>query len=262
MGMHMLAGRDVAWDEAAPTMVLSQTAAHAFWPNAGAIDQQIAFNTQPTGLQIVGEVNDAAQTSLATPPAPVVYVSMRRSVRLLHTMTLVVRGRGDAAPLAPLVREAVHDIDPGLPIYNVQTLQSIVDQSVAQPRLNGALMAVFAAAALLLAALGLYGVISYSVTQRRQELGLRVALGAQPGAVLRLVLREGAMLAGVGIAVGAVAALFAARLIRSWLFGIGTADPASFAGVALVLAAVALAASYLPARRAARVSPLIAMRGD
>ena len=262
MGMHMLAGRDVAWDEAAPTMVLSHAAAHAFWPNGSVIDQQIAFNTQPTGLQIVGEVNDAAQTSLATPPAPVVYVSMRRSVRLLHTMTLVVRGRGDAASLTPVVREAVHDIDPSLPIYNVQTLQSIVDQSVAQPKLNGALMAVFAAAALLLAALGLYGVISYSVTQRRQELGLRVALGAQPGAVLRLVLREGAMLAGVGIAVGAVAALFAARLIRSWLFGIGTADPASFAGVAVVLAAVALAASYLPARRAARVSPLIAMRGD
>ncbi len=262
MGMHVVAGRDVAWDEAAPTMVLSQAAAHAFWPNTSVIDQQIAFNTQPTGLQIVGEVNDAAQTSLATPPAPVVYASMRRSVRLLHTMTLVVRGRGNAAALAPLVREAVHDIDPGLPIYNVQTLQSIVDLSVAQPRLNGALMAVFAAAALLLAALGLYGVISYSVTQRRQELGLRVALGAQPGAVLRLVLREGAMLAGVGIAVGAVGALFAARLIRSWLFGIGPADPASFLGVAVVLAAVALAASYLPARRAARVSPLIAMRGD
>ncbi|MGH7649090.1 MAG: FtsX-like permease family protein, partial [Gemmatimonadaceae bacterium] len=262
MGMHMLGGHDVAWDEAAPTMVLSRAAARAFWPNASVIDQQIAFNTQPTGLQIVGEVNDAAQTSLATPAAPVVYVSMRRSIRLLRTMTLVVRGRGDAASLAPIVREAVHDVDPALPVYNVQTLQSIVDQSVAQPRLNGALMAVFAAAALLLAALGLYGVVSYSVTQRRQEIGLRVALGAQPGSVLRLVLREGAMLAAVGIAIGAVGALFAARLIRSWLFGIEPADPASFAGVAVVLAAVALAASYLPARRAARVSPLIAMRGD
>ena len=262
LGMRMLGGHDVAWDEAAPTIVLSQTAAHTFWPNASAVDQQIAFNTQPTGYQIVGEVNDAAQTSLATPPAPVVYVSMRRSVRILHTMTLVVRGRGTAASLTPIVREAVHDIDPSLPIYNVQTLQSIVDQSVAQPRLNGALMAVFAAAALLLAALGLYGVVSYSVTQRRQELGLRVALGAEPGAVLRLVLGEGIALAAVGIAIGAVGALFAARIIRSWLFGIGTADPLSFAGVALLLAAVALAASYVPARRAARVSPLIAMRGD
>jgi len=262
MGMRTLGGHDVAWDEAAPTIVLSQTAARTFWPNASVIDQQIAFNTQPVGYQIVGEVNDAAQTSLATPPAPVVYVSMRRSVRLLHTMTLVVRGRGDAASLAPIVREAVHDIDPGLPTYNVQTLQSIVDQSVAQPKLNGALMGVFAAAALLLAALGLYGVVSYSVTQRRQELGLRVALGAQPGAVLRLVLGEGIVLAAAGIAIGAVGALFGARLIRSWLFGIGPADPTSFVVVALVLAVVALAASYLPARRAARVSPLIAMRGD
>ena len=262
MGMRMIGGHDVAWDEAAPTIVLSQTAARTFWPNASVIDQQIAFNTQPTGYQIVGEVNDAAQTSLASPPAPVVYVSMRRSVRLLHTMTLVVRGRGDAASLTPIVREAVHSIDPSLPIYNVQTLQSIVDQSVAQPKLNGTLMGVFAAAALLLAALGLYGVVSYSVTQRRQELGLRVALGAQPGAVLRLVLGEGIALAAVGIAIGAVGALFGARLIRSWLFGIGPADPASFVLVALVLAAVALAASYLPARRAARVSPLVAMRGD
>jgi len=226
------------------------------------IDQQIAFNTQPTGYQIVGEVNDAAQTSLASPPAPVVYVSMRRSVRLLHTMRLVVRGRGDAASLTPIVREAVHGIDPGLPIYNVQTLQSIVDQSVAQPKLNGTLMGVFAGAALLLAALGLYGVVSYSVTQRRQELGLRVALGAQPGAVLRLVLGEGVALAAAGIAIGTVGALFGARLIRSWLFGIGPADPSSFVLVAVLLAAVALAASYLPARRAARVSPLIAMRGD
>ena len=262
MGMRTIAGHDVAWDEAAPTIVLSRTAARTFWPNASVIDQQIAFNTQPTGYQIVGEVNDAAQTSLASPAAPVVYVSMRRSVRLLRTMTLVVRGRGDAASLAPIVREAVHDIDPGLPIYNVQTLQSIVDQSVAQPKLNGALMGVFAGAALLLAALGLYGVVSYSVTQRRQELGLRVALGAQPGAVLWLVLGEGIALAVAGIAIGGVGALFGARLIRSWLFGIGPADPASFVAVALVLAAVALAASYLPARRAARVSPLIAMRGD
>ncbi|HKB55836.1 MAG TPA: FtsX-like permease family protein, partial [Ramlibacter sp.] len=194
--------------------------------------------------------------------APVVYVSMRRSARLFKTMTLVVRGRGDAASLTPVVREAVHDIDPELPIYNIRTLESIVDQSVAQPRLNGALMGLFAGAALLLAALGLYGVVSYSVAQRRRELGLRVALGAQPAAVLRLVLGEGLALAGVGIAVGAVGAVFAARLIRSWLFGIGPADPASFAGVALALALVALAASYLPARRAARVSPLIAMRGD
>ena len=262
MGMRMLGGRDVAWDEAAPTIVLSQTAARTFWPAASVIDQQIAFNTQPAGYQIVGEVNDAAQTSLASPPAPVVYVSMRRSVRLLHTMTLVVRGRGNAASLTPIVREAVHDIDPGLPIYNVQTLQSIVDHSVAQPRLNGALMAVFAIAALLLAALGLYGVVSYSVTQRRQELGLRVALGAQPGAVLRLVLGEGIALASIGIAIGGVGAFFAARIIRSWLFGIGPADPASFAGVAVLLAGVAIAASYLPARRASRVSPLTAMRGD
>jgi putative ABC transport system permease protein len=149
-----------------------------------------------------------------------------------------------------------------LPLYNVQTLQEIVDQSTAQPRLNIALLGLFAGAALVLAGLGIYGVVSYTVTQRSQEIGVRVALGASRADVLRLVLTEGATLTVIGVACGVVGALFATRLIQSWLFEIGRADPVTFAGVATGLIAVSLVASYLPARRAAQVDPLVAMRAD
>ena len=262
MGMHVLRGHDIEWNEASPSMVVSEGAAKAFWPNQSVTDKQIAFNVQPKGLPVVGEVNDTRQTSLAVAPAPVVYVSMRQIMRLFHTMTLVVRGRGDVASIVATIRQTVHEIDPALPLYNVQTMQEIVDQSTAQPRLNKTLLGMFAGAALLLAGLGIYGVVSYSVAQRRQEIGVRVALGAGPGDVLRLVLGEGAKLAAIGVAIGVAAGVFATRLIQSWLFEIGRADPLTFACVAAGLVVVALFASYIPARRAARVDPLLAMRAD
>lgn len=262
MGMRMLAGQDLAWNESGPSMVVSEAAAHAFWPGQDATEHQIAFNIEPTAYPIVGEVNDTRQVSLATAPAPVVYVSLRRYMRLFRTMTLVVRGSGDVASLMAAVRAAVHDVDPGLPLYNVQTLQSIVDQSTAQARLDTLLLALFGGAALLLAALGIYGVVSYSVTQRQQEIGVRLALGAEPGRVLRLVLGEGALLAIAGVAVGALGSAFATRLVQSWLYGIGRGDPQTFAAVAAILVVVSLAASLVPARRAMLVDPIIAMRGE
>src|SRR5262249_16684464 len=206
---------------------------------------------------IVGEVNDTRQASLATAPAPIVYLSMRRYARVFHTMTVVIRGRPgvDVATTVSTLRAALHGIDPALSLYSVQTMESIVDQSTAQPRLNIALLGVFASAALLLATLGIYGVVSYSVTQPRQELGRGMTLGAQRPAIVRLVLSEGSALAIVGVAIGVVAALFATRLVRSMLFEIGSADPLTFVVVAAVLLAVALTASLLPARRAAAVDP-------
>jgi putative ABC transport system permease protein len=183
-------------------------------------------------------------------------------MRLFHTMTLVVRGRGDVAAIVATIRDAVHEIDPALPLYSVQTMQEIVDQSTAQPRLNKTLLGMFASAALLLAGLGIYGVVSYSVAQRRQEIGVRVALGARPGDVMRLVLGEGAKLAGIGVAIGVLAAVFATQLIQSWLFEIGRVDPLTFTCVAAGLVIVSLVASYIPARRATKVDPLLAMRTD
>jgi putative ABC transport system permease protein len=262
MGMHLLGGRDVAWNEPVPEMVLSSSAAKAFWPSQTAVGQQIAFRADTFGLPVVGEVNDTRQTSLAVVAGPVVYVSMRRYARLFHTMTVVVRGRGEPAAIVATIRQAVLEMDPTIPLFNVQTLQEIVDQSTAQTRLNTMLLSGFGGAALLLAALGIYGVVSYTVTQRRQEIGVRVALGAQSADVLGLVLREGAALALAGVVVGIAVAMFATRFIQSWLFEVGRGDIKTFAAVAAGLVVLSLIASYIPARRASAVDPLIAMRAD
>jgi ABC-type antimicrobial peptide transport system permease subunit len=242
--------------------VVSEAAARTFWPGETVTDKRIGFNVDTVGLPVVGEVNDSRQASLATAPAPVIYVSMQRYVQLFRTMTLVVRGRGDVAGTVGTIRDVVRGLDANLPLSNVQTLQDIVDASTAQARLNMTLLGVFAVVALLLATLGIYGVISYSVTERQQEIGIRVALGARAGDVLRLVVGEGAALALVGIVVGVAGAALATRLIQSWLFGIGRTDAATFAVVVLGMLGVALVASYIPARRAARVDPLRAIRAE
>jgi len=264
LGMRVIAGHDLEWNEPTTSIVLSKGAAQSFWPGQPVLDKSIGFNTNPTPYPIVGEVNDTRQASLATAPAPIVYLSMRRYARVFHTMTIVVRGRTgvDVATTVAMLRSALHSIDPALSLYNVQTMESIVGQSTAQPRLNIALLGVFAGAALLLATLGIYGVVSYSVTQRRQEIGVRMTLGAQRWDIMRLVLGEGSALAIVGVGIGVVAALFAARLVQSMLFEIGAADPLTFVVVAAGLLIVALAASLLPARRAAAVDPLMAIRAD
>ncbi len=262
MGMHLLGGGDIDWNEPAPTIVVSQAAAKEFWHGTGAVDRQIAFNTEPTAYRVVGVVNDTRQASLATPAGPIVFVSLRRNVRLFRTLTLVVRSHSDVASTVAIMREAVHELDPSLPLFNVQSLQQIVDQSVAQPRLESILLTVFALGALLLASLGIYGVISYSVTQRQQEIGVRLALGARAADVIRMVLTEGTLLALAGIAIGSALALSAARIVRASLQGILSLDVSSFALVASALLLVALAASALPAWRASNIDPLIAIRRE
>ena len=262
LGMQLVKGHDLQWNEGTPSMVVSKSAADAFWPRQSPLDKQIAFNTQPVGFPVIGEVNDTRQVSLTTAPAPIVYMSMRRYARVFHTMTLIVRGRGTVASTVGMIREALHEVDPALPLYNVQTMESIVDQSTAQQRLNIALLGVFAGAAMVLAALGIYGVVSYSVTQRRQEMGVRLTLGAQRADILRLIVGEGFALAAIGVAIGVGGGVLATRLLRSWLFEIGPGDPLTFTAAAASLVVVALVASYLPARRAARVDPLVTMRAD
>jgi len=262
MGMHLLSGRDIQWNEPAPTIVLSQSAAKDFWHGTNAVDRQIAFNTEPAGFQVVGVVNDTRQASLATPAGPILYVSLRRNVKTFRTLTLVVRSRSDVESTVAIMREAVHELDAGLPLFNVQSLEQIVDQSVAQPRLESILLTVFAMSALLLAALGIYGVISYSVTQRQQEIGVRLALGAQAADVIRMVLTEGAILALAGIAIGSALPLSATRLVRSSLQGILPMSVTSFVAVATGLLLVALVASAVPAWRASDIDPLVALRRE
>ena len=177
-------------------------------------------------------------------------------------MRIAVRTKGDPAAVTASARRAVQSIDPDLPLANVATLTRLVDESLAQPRFAMLVLAAFGAIALLLACIGMYGVMSYAVAQRTQEIGIRMALGADRRNVFAVVIGQGARLAGLGIAIGFVAALATTRILASFLFGIGATDPLTFLEVSVVLAATAFVACYLPARRATRVDPLIALKTE
>jgi putative ABC transport system permease protein len=176
--------------------------------------------------------------------------------------TLVVRTTGDPTDVVPALRAEVAQIDPLLPIGTIETMEERMRESLMLPALYLRLFAIFAAAALALAAIGTYGVIAFAVVQRTREIGIRMALGATRAEVVRLVVGYGGRLAAIGIALGVAAALALSRVLRSLLFGIGATDPATYAGVALLLALVAVLASWLPARRAARIDPTVAMRAE
>lgn len=175
-------------------------------------------------------------------------------------MTLVLRTNADPSSMVATVRSQVQKLDPDLAVFNVKTMQDLVGGSLAQPRFRTLLLAVFAAVALVLAAIGLYGVIAYGVSQRTNELGVRMALGAQRGDVLKLVVGQGAGLALLGIAIGLPAGLALMRIISRLLFGVNASDPLTFAATAAVILLIALGASYLPALRAIQVDPVIALR--
>ena len=175
---------------------------------------------------------------------------------------VVVRGSLGTAATVNAAKRAVHDLDATLPMYEIRTVEDIVGDAVVQPRLNATLLGAFAALALLLAVVGIYGVVSYSVAQRRQEIGVRVALGAQPSDVFRLVVRQGALLATAGVAIGLLASWLLTPVLRSWLYEIEPGDPLTFIGVAAILVAIALLATAIPARRATKVDPVLAMRAE
>jgi ABC-type antimicrobial peptide transport system permease subunit len=178
-------------------------------------------------------------------------------------MTVAIRTRfPDPYAVMPAVRAAMRELDAAIPAFRVQTFEEVVARSLWRQRLQGEVLGVFAVLALLLASVGLYGVIAYAVTQRTRELGVRVALGATRGQVLGLVLGHGVRLTLIGVAIGAVGALALSRLITSLLYGVTPTDPATFVAVPAVLSAVAVLASYAPARRAMRVDPLVAMRAE
>jgi putative ABC transport system permease protein len=263
LGMRLVGGRDIAWSDAGPTLVVNESAARRYWPGQNAIGKHIAFGDRDTvGLEVVGIVSDAHARGLTTDAPAMIYMAYAGAARIARTMTIVARGRGDVGAVVATTKQAVREIDPALPLYNAQSVTQIIEQSMGQPRLNTILLSFFALVAVVLAVIGIYGVVSYSVTQRTQEIGVRMALGARQNDVLRLVLREGAALAAIGVAIGVVGAFVATPLIRSWLFGIERTDAPTIVVTAVGLVVTALAASYLPARRASKVDPLVAMRGD
>jgi putative ABC transport system permease protein len=210
--------------------------------------------------EIVGIIADVKQVGLEKPPAPDMYVPF--GLLPLEDMTFFVRSTADLNALGNAVRARVREVDAALPINEFSSMEQAAAESVSQPRFYMMLLSAFAGLALVLAALGIYGVISYSVSQRTRELGIRIALGATHERVVRLVLSQGILLTSVGVAIGLVGAYWLTSLISALLFGVGTADPLTFGGVAALLLGVAWMASYLPARRAARVDPVIAMRAE
>src|SRR6185503_7375975 len=179
-----------------------------------------------------------------------------------RAMNVVLRTTGDPAALTSAVRREIRALDPDLPLYNVRTMAQRVDESLARRRFSMLLLTLFAGLALGLATIGIYGVIAYLVTQGTRELGIRMALGATPRAILLLILRHGLSVALLGVGAGLAGAFALTRFMRNLLFGVGAADPATFATVSLLLTAIALAASYLPARRAARIDPMVSLRSE
>jgi putative ABC transport system permease protein len=190
------------------------------------------------------------------------YLPFKQADALLPVfqMTVVLRTAADPSTETSALRSALAEIDPNQPMVNVRTMEQNMSNSVAQPRFRTWLIGIFAALALLLAAVGIYGVMSYIVTQRTGEIGIRVTLGAQPTDVFRSIVGEGARIALLGLAAGLIVALALTRLLRSFLYGVSTSDPVTFISVALLLALVSVAACYFPARRATRVDPIVALR--
>ncbi len=206
-------------------------------------------------LTVVGVVRDVKTDGLELEPAPMMYRSVLQASNLV--LTLAIRAAGDPASLASAIRREVRAVDPNEPVYGVKTMAAVVGSALAQRRFTMLLIALFAATALLLSAVGIYGVMA---SQRTHEIGIRVALGAARRDVLRLVLGQGARLAAAGVVLGVTGAIAVTRAIGSLLYGISPRDPATFVVLSGVLAAVALAACYAPARRAMRVNPIMALR--
>jgi predicted permease len=258
VGTPLLTGRGVGeqdWDGL--HVDINEAMARRFWPQGNAIGKRVnlcSLDPQPCWVTIVGIVGNVHQFGLDAPPTYDMYYSGG------WTPYLIVRTASDPNRLALAATNVVHKIDPALPVADVMTMDDLLSSTLSPRRFSAVLTGVFAVLALLLAAVGIYGVMSYMVGKRVNEIGIRMALGAQPGDVLRLVVGHGTKLALIGVAIGIVGALALTRLMTSLLFHVKAADPVTFAGVAIVLTLVALLACYIPARRAMRVDPMTALR--
>jgi len=263
MGVPLLKGRLFHEQDAADSkdrVVINETMARRHWPGEDPIGKRVRINWDGREDEIIGVVGDVKHSGLDTEVRAMTYWPYARNP--YGTMTIAVRTAGDASQVTNAIVALVRQIDPDLAVAGVRTMEEVVANSVAQRRLTMLLLTIFAGAALLLAAVGIYGVIAYSVTQRTQEIGIRMALGAQRGDVLRMVIKQAIVLAAVGIAVGGAGGLALTRLMEGLLFQVKPADPLTFVAVSAVLAAVAILASYVPGRRATRVDPVIALRAE
>jgi putative ABC transport system permease protein len=241
--------------------VINEALAHVYWPNEDAVGRFIEMGAFGAGhCEIVGVVADTRQTSLGDEPAAGIYIPFTQES--MPWQTLVVRTKNDPMGLAALIRHEVTALDPEQPVSRIATMDELMEASRTQPRFRTFLLGSFAGIALVLSAIGIYGVMAYTVSRRTREIGVRMALGARPVDILRLILGESMTLTLLGALLGLVGAYAVTRVMNSLLFGVASTDPFTFASVTLLLCSVALLASYVPARRAARVDPLVALHFD
>jgi predicted permease len=264
IGTPLLRGRDFTNSDttgAPSVVVINEVMAEQFWPGQDAIGRRFKFFGDQDFTTVIGIARNAKYGGVAEQPIPFIYQPLRQNYT--PAAALHVRAAGNAAALATHVRQTVREIDPTLSVFNVRTLEEQVSQSLQPLRFNVILLTTFGALALLLASIGLYGVANYSVTQRTREIGVRMALGARPSSVLRLVLGHGLVLVGVGLGLGLLLALVATAFVPpDLLLNVNPRDPVTFVSTSVLLAIVAMLASYLPARRATRIDPLIALRTE
>ena len=263
LGMSLLRGRLFSEfdDSAPPVAVINEAAARTYWPNEDALGKHLKISRRDTNwATVVGIVGNARAESMENARIPELYVNLYQ--RGAHHLAIFLRGNLDASAIPGQVREQVQSLDATLPVFGARMLDETVSASLAARRFSMEMVAMFALTALLMAGMGIYGVISFVVAERGQEIGIRLALGAQRANILRMVLRQGVGLALAGTVVGLAGAVIVSRLIAGLLYGVKPSDPVSFAGVAVLLLGVALLACLIPARRAVRVNPLTALRHE
>jgi putative ABC transport system permease protein len=262
MSIKILLGRDFTpsdGTEASKVAVINQTMSRRFWPNESPLGKRISIEAEEW-IEIVGVVSDVKNSGLESEPKPELHFPQPQFP--LRFADLVVKTESDPLRFVGAIRSEVRAVDADIPVYDIKTMAQIVGESVARPRFSTLLLGVFAAVALVLAAVGIYALMAYSVSQRTHEIGIRTALGARAPDVYKLVLGHGALLTLIGLAGGLTAALALTRVLSSFLYGVSARDPLTFVGVCTLLAMVALGASYVPARRAVEVDPLVAIRSE
>jgi predicted permease len=249
---------DLDKKDTTPVAVINEAMARHFWPDQDPIGKRFHFFGETQLLEVVGIVSNTVINQIGEDPQPLVYLPLTQDYT--PAATLQVRTSGDPRAAVATVRGQIQSLDRNLAITNVQTIEEVLNQGLWAPRMAAVLLAFFGVLALILAAIGVYGVLSYSVNQQTREIGIRMALGARPAAVQRWVVSQGFRLAAAGLLIGLIAGLIVMRFVSSLLFGISAHDPITFGVVVLILGIVAFLACYVPARRASRVSPLVALR--
>jgi putative ABC transport system permease protein len=265
MEVPLIAGRNFTafdTDKTGTVGVIDQTLARRYWPDQNPLGQQLTFGFGAgiQGVTIVGVVGDIKSDGFDAPSVPHIYVPLGQFAPV--NAVVFLRSKGEAGNLGEAVRREVEKVNPNIPVHSVSSMDEIIARSMADRRFALELLGIFAAVALLLAAVGIYGVMAYSFSQRTHEIGIRIALGAQRLDIFRMAVVEGMQLVAIGLVVGLIGAAALTRFVRTMLFGVRPSDPVTFAATSAALAAVAFLACYIPARRATRVDPLVALRDE